>query len=102
MIKDAQGQPYPVQRSEAVALYDQAVRAFNLACGDAVGLFDSSARAAPDFVMAHLAKAWLFAFARDPAMSGPLDSLLGTVATLAMNEREQGHLAALKQASAAR
>ena len=50
--------------------------------------------------MAHLGKAWVFAFARDPALSGPLDSLLGTVATLAMNDREQGHLAALKQASA--
>lgn len=100
MIKDAQGQPVSGATEEAVALYDQAVRAMNLACGDAVGLFDRARAIAPDFAMAHLGKAWAFAFARDPAMSGPLDSLLGTVATLAMNDREQGHLAALKHASA--
>jgi tetratricopeptide (TPR) repeat protein len=100
MIKDAQGQPVSGATEEAVVLYDQAVRAMNLACGDAVGLFDRARSIAPNFAMAHLGKAWAFAFARDPAMTGPLDSLLGTAATLAMNDREQGHLAALKHASA--
>jgi len=100
MIKDAQGQPVSGATEEAVALYDQAVRAMNLACGDAVGLFDKARSIAPNFAMAHLGEAWAFAFARDPAMTGPLDSLLGTAATLAMNDREQGHLAALKHASA--
>ena len=34
MIKDAQGQPVSGATAEAVVLYDQAVRAFNLGYGD--------------------------------------------------------------------
>jgi tetratricopeptide (TPR) repeat protein len=100
MVKDAQGQPVTGASAEAVTLYDSAVRAMNLACGDAIGLFDRARAAAPGFVMAHLGKAWSFALARDPAMAGPLDELLATAAALTMNDREQGHLAALRHAAA--
>jgi tetratricopeptide (TPR) repeat protein len=100
MVKDAQGQPVTGATEEAVALYDAAARAMNLACGDVIGLFDRARAAAPDFVMAHLGKAWSFALARDPAFAGTLESLLATAASLTMNEREQGHLAALRHVSA--
>src|SRR5262249_39914457 len=100
MIKDAQGQPVTGATQEAAAHYDAAVRAMNLACGDVMGLFDRARAAGPDFVMAHLGKAWSFALARDPAFAGTLESLLATAASLAMNEREQGHLAALRHVSA--
>jgi tetratricopeptide (TPR) repeat protein len=100
MIKDAQGHPLTGATAEAVALYDQAVQAFNLACGDAVGLFDAARKAAPGFVMAHLGRAWLIAFARDPFLTPHAGPLIETASTLAMNDREQAHLAALKQALA--
>jgi tetratricopeptide (TPR) repeat protein len=100
MIKDAQGQPVSGATEEAVALYDQAVRAMNLACGDAVGLFDKARAAAPAFAMAQLGKAWSFALARDPAMADQLDHLLAAAQSLTMNDREQGHLAALRHVSA--
>jgi tetratricopeptide (TPR) repeat protein len=100
MTKDAQGQPVSGATDEAVALYDSAVRAMNIACGDPISLFDAARAAAPGFVMAHLGRAWSLALARDPAMDEQLDALHETAAALPMNDRERGHLAALKQASA--
>ena len=89
MIKDAQGQILSGATAEAAALYDQAVRAFNLGYGDAPGLFDAAREASPDFAMAHLAKAWLFALANDPSMLVHARSLVQTAGGLTMNEREQ-------------
>ena len=98
MIKDAQGQPVTGATAEAVALYDQAVRAFNLGFGDSPRLFDAAREASPVFAMAHLAKAWLFVLANDPTMLGHARTLLQTIGSLSMNEREQGHRTALEQA----
>jgi tetratricopeptide (TPR) repeat protein len=98
MIKDAQGQVVSGASGEAAALYDQALRAFNLGYGDSVGLFDAAREASPDFVMAHLGKAWLFALANDPGLTGKARDLMRSGAGLTMNERERGHLAALEQA----
>ena len=100
MIKDAQGQAVSGATTESVALYDQAVRAFNLGYGDAPGQFDAAREASPGFAMAHLAKAWLFVLANDPLMLGHARSLIQTAAGLTLNEREQAHLAALQQAVA--
>jgi tetratricopeptide (TPR) repeat protein len=100
MIKDAQGQAVTGATPESVALYDRAVRAFNLGYGDAVGLFDAARQASPDFVMAHLGKAWLFAISNDPSFAGQARTLIETAEKLAMNDREQGHLAALNKALA--
>jgi tetratricopeptide (TPR) repeat protein len=71
------------------------VRAFNLVHGDAVGLFDAAREAAPDFVMAHLGKAWVFALANDPGLMSKAEALVETVRPLRMNAREAAHLAAL-------
>ena len=96
MIVDAQGHAVSGATAESVALYDQAVRAYNLGYGDALGLFDTARQASPGFVMAHLGKAWAV---RRRQRSGPCrpaaSSGLGTAEGLAMNEREQAHLAAL-------
>jgi hypothetical protein len=88
MIKDAQGQPISGATADAVAPYDQAVRAFNLGYGDSAGLFDAVRQASPNFTMAHLAKAWLFVLANDPIMLGHARTLLQSVGSLTMNERE--------------
>ena len=98
MIKDAQGQEISGATADAVALYDQAVRAFNLGYGDPAGLFDAAREASPNFTMAHLAKAWLFVLANDPTMLGHARTVLQSVENLTMNERERGHSAALAQA----
>jgi hypothetical protein len=68
MIQDAQGHHLSGATEAAVIAYDQAVRAFNLVHGDAIGLFEEACQAAPDFAMAYLGKAWVFALANDPGL----------------------------------
>src|SRR5579864_5077803 len=97
MTKDAQGHRLSGATASAVTAYDQAVRAFNLVHGDAVGLYDTAREAAPDFAMAHLGKAWVFAVANDPGLRVQAEILVETARKLALNEREQAHLAALSQ-----
>ena len=100
MIKDAQGQAVSGATTESVATYDRAVRAYNSGYGDALGLCDDVCAASPEFVMAHVAKAWMFALANDPGLVGKAQALARVIAGLPMNDRERGHLAALRQAIA--
>jgi tetratricopeptide (TPR) repeat protein len=95
MIQDAQGHHLSGATAEAVIAYDQAVQAFNLVHGDAVGLFDRACQAAPDFAMAYLGKAWVFALANDPGLMTQPAALVETVRPLTVNAREQAHLVAL-------
>ena len=97
MVQDAQGHHLTSATTEAGAAYDQAVRAFNLVCGDAVGLFDTARESAPEFAMAYLGKAWVFALANDPGLLTQAKALVETVQPLTLNEREQAHLAALSR-----
>jgi tetratricopeptide (TPR) repeat protein len=95
MIQDAQGHHLSGAAEAAAATYDEAVRAFNLVHGDAIGLFDAARDAAPGFAMAHLGKAWVFTIANDPGLQTQAAALVETVRGLALNERERAHLAAL-------
>ncbi len=94
-MKDAQDQGVSGGTGAAVEIFDRAVRAYNSGYGDAVGLFDATLEAAPDFVMAHLAKAWTFTTANDPGLTGKALSLIDTASRMTMNEREQLHRHAL-------
>ncbi|MBV9015202.1 MAG: tetratricopeptide repeat protein, partial [Alphaproteobacteria bacterium] len=82
MIRDAQGHYLSGATAEAVAAYDKAVRAFNLVHGDAVSLFDEARQAAPEFAMAHLCKAWVFAVANDPGLMARAAELADTARAL--------------------
>ena len=95
MTQDAQGHRLSGATVEAVTAYDQAVRAFNLVHGDAIGLFEAARGAAPGFAMAYLGKAWVYALANDPGLMTQATGLVETARPLRLNEREQAHLAAL-------
>jgi len=95
MTQDAQGHHLSGATEAAVTTYDAAVRAFNLVHGDAIGLFDAARQAAPDFAMAHLGKAWVFAVANDPDLLTQAKTLVESARPMPLNEREQAHLAAL-------
>lgn len=95
MTQDAQRHHLSGATVAAVAACDQAVWAFNLVHGDAIGLFDTARREAPDFAMAHLGKAWVFSVANDPGLRTQAEALVETARPLSLNEREQAHLAAL-------
>ena len=100
MLTDAQGHTVSGATTEAVALYDQALRAYNLVYGDAVALFEAARKAAPDFAMAHIGKAWLFTMTFDPVLATQARALLHTAEALKLNAREHAHVAALQQAVA--
>jgi hypothetical protein len=95
MTQDAQGHHLSGATSAAVTAYDEAVRAFHLVHGDSVGSFDAAREAAPEFAMAHLGKAWVFALSNDPGLLIQAKALMEIVRSVALNEREQAHLAAL-------
>jgi len=97
MIEDAQGHRLSGATQPAAATYDRAVRAFNLVHGDSIGLFDEARQESPDFAMAQLGKAWVFAIANDPGLLTKAAALVETVRGLRLNEREEAHLAALSQ-----
>jgi tetratricopeptide (TPR) repeat protein len=100
MIEDAQGQAVSGATGKSAALLDRAVRAYNSGYGDAIGLCDAAIEDSPNLVMAHLTKAWMLAGANDPRLVGKAQALVAGVADMPMNEREQVHLAALRQAVA--
>jgi tetratricopeptide (TPR) repeat protein len=95
MTEDAQGHRLSGATAEAVTAYDAAINAFILVYGDAIGHFDAALHAAPEFAMAHLAKAWVLAVANDPGLMTQTKALVETVRLLPLNEREQAHLEAL-------
>ena len=78
MQKDAQGHSVSDATADAIEAIDQAVRAFTLVHGDAIKLYDTARELAPGCAMAHLGKAWIFALANDPVMTGLGRPLLAT------------------------
>ena len=73
---------------EAAAYFEKAVFAFNVYRGDPVALTDQAISAAPDFAMAHILKAYLFALATEPGAALEAKRILGDLDRLQMNERE--------------
>ncbi len=98
MIRDAQGYALTGATTETAAQFDQAVRGFALSYGDAIGLFEAARKSAPDFAMAHLGKAWMFALANDAILMRQALPLLASARALTLNEREGVHAAALAHA----
>ena len=98
MIRDAQGHLLSGATLEAATHFDQGVRAFTLAYGDAIGRFDAARQTSPDCAMAHLGKAWIYALANDALMMPAGCALLKSAGALPLNEREAAHAAALAHA----
>jgi tetratricopeptide (TPR) repeat protein len=97
MTRDAQGHDVSGGTADAVATYDAAVRAYNSGYGDALGLTDTAVDQAPEFAMPRLLRAWMFCMANDPLLTGKARATLREIETLALNEREIAHQAALYQ-----
>jgi tetratricopeptide (TPR) repeat protein len=95
MVRDAQGYDLSGATAEAIRYIDQAVRAFTLVYGDAVGHYDAASKAAPQCVMAYLGKAWPLSLANDPKLNVTARAMLDVARGLPTNERERAHLEAL-------
>jgi tetratricopeptide (TPR) repeat protein len=95
MLKDRQSNPVSGATPEAVAHYDDALRAFNIYRGDPIGSLDAAIAAAPDFAQAHLLKACILALTTEPACVVDAARIAAAVRPLAMNDRERSQLAIL-------
>ncbi|HEU4625126.1 MAG TPA: tetratricopeptide repeat protein [Steroidobacteraceae bacterium] len=95
MITDRQGNPLNGATPAAAARFDEALHAFNIYRGDPVRLLDAALEAAPQFPMARLFKAHVFALATEPAATAEARKILAELRGLRLDEREAAHLAAL-------
>ena len=95
MLTDLQENSLNGTNAEAVDLYDQAIRAFNIYRGDPVALLDDAIDSAPDFAMARIAKAHMFGLATEPDANTEAKTILGQVKSLRLSDREASHVAAL-------
>ncbi len=97
MVSDYQGYELSGACAETAELYQQAISQFNLYRGDPVALLDQVLAQAPDFVMAHLLKAYLYVMATEPAATTAAAGFVAQARILPANDRETSHIAVLSQ-----
>lgn len=97
MHTDQQGNFISGAAPNAIEHYSQAARAFNLYSGDPFIPLDRAIAEAPEFAMAHILKATLFAVSTEPAATLEAQKIIGEVRALPLNEREESLLQALSQ-----
>ncbi|MEP0069505.1 tetratricopeptide repeat protein [Pyruvatibacter sp.] len=94
MQTDRQGLSLNNANAEAAKHFADAIDDFNRYAGDPVSKVDAAIEAAPDFAMAHLFKAHMYATATEPGATKEAASILKHVSTLSLDEREASHAAA--------
>lgn len=82
--------------SNAADLFGEALHTVNSYRGDPVALPDDAITKVPDFAMAHIVKAYLYALATEPEVTAEARTIACAAKDLKMNVREQSHIGALK------
>lgn len=95
MLTDRQGNAVKGATADAVPCFDRAIEAFNLYRGDPLALLDQAVARAPEFAMAHIARAWILGLATEPAATAEARALVSRISALPLDERARAHLAAL-------
>lgn len=95
MLVDRQGNPVAGATSESLACYEDAVHAFNIYRGDPVAFADQAIEISPDFAMAHVLKAYLFALATEPDATVEAASIVEGLKGSSQDDRVSSHVAAL-------
>src|SRR5690606_21411540 len=94
-IRDDLGLPLTGADADALADYRHALRQFQCYIEDPVASVDAALARRPDFVMAHVLKAWLHLLGTEPAAIAVARDCHATAARLPASARERGHLAAI-------
>ena len=102
MLTDRQSNCVSGATPEAVVHYDDALRAFNIYRGDPIGSLDAAIAAAPDFVQAHVLKAFILVLTTEPACVVEAARIASGVRPMVMNERERSQLTILDDLLAGR
>ncbi|WP_068809175.1 tetratricopeptide repeat protein [Thauera phenolivorans] len=94
-IRDDLGLPLTGADADALADYRHALRQFQCYIEDPVASVDAALARRPDFVMAHVLKAWLHLLGTEPAAIAVARDCHAAAARLPASARERGHLAAI-------
>ncbi len=95
MFTDQQGNSLSGASVHAVDIYSEALTSFNLYRGDPFALLARAIEAAPQFAMAHILKAYLYAVTTEPAAALEAQKVVVQARALPLNERESSHIAVL-------
>lgn len=94
-IRDRQGHPLTGASAASVAPYEIALRQFHCYIEDPVASVDRALAESPDFVMAHVLKAYLHLLGTEPAALPVARACHAEASKLPANDRERGHVAAV-------
>lgn len=96
MIRDERGLPLSTESADAVALFDRAVQHFLKYHADTAALLGRAIEADPDFLLAHVFKAYLLLSAASSGYDAPIAAALARAQSAAARAtpRERMHLAA--------
>ncbi|MFU2488595.1 tetratricopeptide repeat protein [Thauera sp. WH-1] len=94
-IQDERGLALTGADARSAAHYARALRQFHCYIEDPVASVDAALSERPDFVMAHVLKAWLHLLGTEPEAIPVARASLASAAALPSNARERGHIAAV-------
>jgi hypothetical protein len=94
--KDHAGYAVSGANAAGITAFEQAADEFRCYLGDPVATVESAIAASPAMVMAHALKAWLFLLGTEPAGLVVAGECLEKTSTLPTNDRERGHLQAIR------
>lgn len=100
MVKDGLGLELSGADEAAAAHYERGVSELQRFVGDPVGSADKAIAAAPDFVMAHVLKGWLYGLSTEREAMAVASDCHAAAASLAATSREKAHVAALGRLAA--
>ena len=94
--RDSAGNHVTGATHEGLAHFETALHQFRCYVGDPLASVNAALSAAPQMVMAHALKAYLHLLGTEPAALPVAIECLDTAAGLAANDRERGHLEAVR------
>jgi tetratricopeptide (TPR) repeat protein len=100
MVKDRLGLALSGADEAAAAHFERGVSELQRFVGDPVGSADQAIAAAPDFVMAHVLKGWLYGLSTDLEAMAVVRDCHAVAIGLAATGREKAHVAALGRLAA--
>jgi hypothetical protein len=95
-MKDTMGYPVSGAGAQALAAFESACHELRCYIGDPVASVDRALEASPSMTMAHALKGWLHLLGTEPAALPVARECLRAAGELRANEREQGHLTAIR------
>jgi hypothetical protein len=95
LLHDVRGNPLTGANDAAAAAYADGLVQLNLFIGDPVASAEAATAAAPDFVMGHVLRAWLFLLSTEAPARLPARESWEAARDLPMTSQEAGHIAAI-------